>query len=90
MNAINIMEAEQELRSPRGEVSLILSARDLREDVGPTIIVRQKGRAAVAGYDDALRLGIADDLLLDDDHLTWLCSQRQAVDEWTATWERMI
>lgn len=90
MNAINIMEAEQELRSPRGDVSLLLSARDLREGIGATVIVRQKGRAAVAGYDDALRLGVADDLLLDDDHLTWLRSQRQDVEEWSATWERMI
>lgn len=86
---MNVMEAIQELRSPRGDLSIVLDAMELGEGIRPTIIVRHHGRTTVVGYEEALRRGIADDLLLTDDHLTWLRSQRKAVDEWMATWERL-
>jgi len=89
MKTFNVMSSCQELVSPRGDLTIVLDVEDVLEYGQPSVTIRSNGRTSIVGFDDALRRGIADDLLLTDDHLTWLRSQRQQVDEWTATWARL-
>lgn len=43
-----------------------------------------------AKYDEALRLGMVDGVMLNEDHVSWLRSMESGIEEWDATWKLLV
>lgn len=80
---ISPFESTQVVRSQGITLSLVMVDEPIA-----TVTVAQPGDNE-ASFHQALRLGIVGSHVLSDDHVSWLRSLRDPVEEWIATQERI-